>query len=307
MVKPDGELVRAARTGDMAAFALLTERHRAGLRATAIALLGYTDEAEDAVQDTLLTALRRLPELRDPHAAGPWLRQIVRNHCRMRLRRRVPVPVAEPEPLMPPADAPRPDEVLDQSYARDWVRHAVGRLSLPLREVTLLRYFTDYTSYRQIADLCGIPEDTVASRLRDARRVLARTLRETAGGSHHEADAEAHRRQAQQHLTAMQSDAYARVIDDWYRPDLAIVALGGLVGGRSALRTMMDYTFGAGVGIRLRDATASGDVLVWDTDYINPSSDPEHCPAGSAWLIRLREGRVARMGVAYATEVRPAS
>ncbi|MEU8819917.1 RNA polymerase sigma factor [Actinoplanes sp. NPDC048796] len=301
MLRSDAELVRAARTGDMAAFAVLTERHRAGLRATAIAVLGYTDEAEDAVQDTMLTAMRRLPELRDPEAAGPWLRQIVRNTCKMLLRRRQPVPVAEPEPLMPPAGDPRPDEVLGQSYARDWVRDAVGRLSLPLREVVLLRYFSDYTSYHQIAELCGIGEDTVASRLRDARRTLAHTLRETADDAHHAADHEAHRRQARDHLTAMQSGTYDRVLDDWYRPDLSVFALGGLVGDRSALRAMMDYTFGAGVGVRLRDATASGEVLVWDTDYINPHSDPEHCPPGSAWLIRLREGRVARMGVAYAT------
>ncbi|MEV4347694.1 RNA polymerase sigma factor [Actinoplanes sp. NPDC049596] len=307
MVGTDSELVEAARTGDMAAFAVLTERHRAGMRATAIALLGYTDEAEDAVQDAMLTALGQLPRLRDPEAAGAWLRQIVRNNCRMRLRRRGPLPVAEIEPLMPPAGEPRPDEALDRSYARDWVRNAVGRLSLPLREVVLLRYFSGFTAYRQISELCGVPEDTVASRLRDARRVLGRTLRETAGDAHHGPDSEAHRRQARQHLTAMQSDGYAGVIEDWYQPDLSIHALGGLVGDRSALHMMMDYTFGAGVGVRLRDATASGDVLVWETDYVNPASDPEHCPPGSAWLFRLREGRVARLGVAYATEVRPAS
>jgi RNA polymerase sigma-70 factor (ECF subfamily) len=288
----------------MSAFAALTERHRAGLRATAIALLGYTDEAEDAVQDTVLTAMQRLPELRDPEAAGPWLRQIVRNHCRMRLRQRRAVPVAEPEPLLPPASDPRPDEALERSYARDWVQHAVGRLSLPLREVTLLRYFSGFTSYRQIAEMCGISEETVGSRLRDGRRALARTLRETDGDSHHEAgaEAEARRRQARHHLRAMQSDGYDRVIEDWYRPDMSIVALGGLIGDRSALHPMMEYTFGAGVGVRLRDAAASGDVFVWDVEYLNPASDPGHCPPGSAWLFRMRQGRVARLGVAYATE-----
>jgi DNA-directed RNA polymerase specialized sigma24 family protein len=67
----------------------------------------------------MLTALRHLPGLREPEAAGPWLRQIARNLCRMRLRRRDPLPVADPEPLLPPTGEPRPDEALEQSYARD--------------------------------------------------------------------------------------------------------------------------------------------------------------------------------------------
>ncbi|WP_041840827.1 RNA polymerase sigma factor [Actinoplanes friuliensis] len=309
MLRSDEELVTSALTGEVSAFVVLTERHRAGMRATAIAVLGYTDEAEDAVQDAVLTALQRLSDLREPAAAGAWLRQIVRNNCLMRLRQRQPVPVAEPESLLPPADDPRPDEVIERSHARDWVRHAVGLLSPALREVTLLRYFTEFRSYRQIAQLCGIPEETVGSRLRDGRRALTRTLQESSGDAHPEADLEAdgHRRLARQHLAAMQGDEYERVIEDWYQPDLSVVALGGLAGDRSALRLMMDYTFSAGVGIRLRDATASGNVLVWETDFLNPASDPDHCPAGSAWLFRMSRGRVARLAVAYDTGVRSGS
>ena len=104
------ELARAAQSGDDAAFVLLIEEHMAGMRAVAIALLGYVDEADDVVQDAVLTALRRLPELRDPAAAGPWLRAVVRNNCRMLLRSRRAVPVAEPEPLLPADAAPGPDE-----------------------------------------------------------------------------------------------------------------------------------------------------------------------------------------------------
>jgi len=86
------ELARAAQSGDDAAFVLLIEEHMAGMRAVAIALLGYVDEADDVVQDAVLTALRRLPELRDPAAAGPWLRRVQpdrphRPHRRLRVRR----------------------------------------------------------------------------------------------------------------------------------------------------------------------------------------------------------------------------
>lgn len=290
----DEELARTARAGDVAAFAALTERHRPGMRATAIALLGYTDEAEDAVQDAVLTALRRLGDLRDPAAAGPWLKAIVRNTCRMMLRAHRPLPVAEPGLLLPP----RTDETDDTP---DWVRSALAELSAPIRDVTLLRYFSGFSSYREIAELCGIPAETVGSRLRDGRRILARRLRETAGAAHAESagPAGATRAQAADHFAAMHAGRYHRVVEEWYRPDAQVVVLGGLTGDRSTLTAMLDYTLGGGVRARLHDATASGDTLIWESDFLNPADDPGHCPPRMAMLFRIRGGRVARLGVTY--------
>jgi RNA polymerase sigma factor (sigma-70 family) len=299
----DGELASAAQRGDTAAFAVVTERHRGVLRATAISLLGYVDEVDDAVQDAVLIAFRRLPELRDPEAIGPWLKAIVRNVCLMQLRARTPLPVAEPELLLPPTGEPRPDEALERAGSRDWVWHAVTRLSAPIREVVLLRYFTRFSSYDQIAQLCDIPLDTVGSRLRDGRRALARTLRETAGDAYRAADAEAaaHRLQARQHLASIEAGGYDRVVKDWFRPDASVVVQGSIIGDRSMMLTMIDFTMGAGVLTRLHDAVGSNGVLVWEGDFINPRSDPEHCPPTFAWLLRMREGRVARLGLVYGT------
>ena len=63
--------------GDASCLGVLLDRHRAGMRAVAVALLGYGPAAEDAV----VTALRRLHDVRDPEAVGAWLRGIVRNAC----------------------------------------------------------------------------------------------------------------------------------------------------------------------------------------------------------------------------------
>ncbi|GAA0268366.1 RNA polymerase sigma factor [Cryptosporangium japonicum] len=299
----DGELARAAQRGDTAAFAVVTERHRAALRAIAISLLGYVDEVDDAVQDAVLTAFRRLPELRDPEAIGPWLKAIVRNVCRMQLRARTPLPVAEPELLLPPAGDPRPDEALERAGSRDWVWHAVARLSEPIREVVLLRYFSRFSSYDQIAQLCDIPLDTVGSRLRDGRRALARALRETAGDAYRATDTEAaaHRLRAREHLASIETDGYDHVVRDWFRPDASVVVQGSIVGDRSMMRTMIDFTLQAGVVTRLHDAVGSRGVLVWEGDFVNPPSDPEHCPPTFAWLLRMREGRVAQLGLVYGT------
>lgn len=300
----DSDLARAARGGDVAAFAVLAERHRASMRVTAIGVLGYTDEVDDAVQDAMISAFRQVTNLREPDAAGAWLRAITRNTCRMRLRARVPAPLADPEPWLPPVDGP--DELLDRAGTRDWVWHAIARLSDPIREVMLLRYFTGMSTYEQIAQLCGIRVDTVGSRLRDGRRILARALRDTAGDAFRAADAEAgaRRREAEQHFAMLHTGGYHRIIEDWFRPDSSVVFMGWLRGDRATARDMIDRTMGAGVTVALHDAVGSRDVLLWEGDFINPSSDPDHCPPGFAWLLRLRDGRVSRLGVAYQTTPR---
>lgn len=83
----DAALVRAAQTGDPTCLGLLLERHRARLHAVAIGMLGYGPDAEDAVHDTFVIALKRIGELREPAAALGWLLAVHANVCRARLRR----------------------------------------------------------------------------------------------------------------------------------------------------------------------------------------------------------------------------
>ncbi len=84
----DAELARAAQSGNAASLGILLERHRAPLYALALRFLGHGPDAQDAVQDAFLTALRTIDRLREPEAVGGWLRGIVRNVCLRRLRER---------------------------------------------------------------------------------------------------------------------------------------------------------------------------------------------------------------------------
>ncbi|MDQ0306249.1 DNA-directed RNA polymerase specialized sigma24 family protein [Kitasatospora herbaricolor] len=72
------DLVPGTRTGEVAALGALLERHRAGIRAVAVSLLGNAPDADDAVQDASLIALRRIGDLRQPDrqpdSVGGWLR-----------------------------------------------------------------------------------------------------------------------------------------------------------------------------------------------------------------------------------------
>jgi RNA polymerase sigma factor (sigma-70 family) len=179
----DADLVVAAQAGDARGLAVLLERYRAGMHAVALGVLGHGPDAEDALQDGVMVALRRLDELRNPAAAGPWLRAIVRNVCRMRLRAARPGLLAPLPPTLRSGEL-SPEEVLDRQALRDWVWHALGELTEPLRVAAMRRYFSGVSSYDQIAALCGVPVGTVRSRLNQARRKLADALLATADLAH---------------------------------------------------------------------------------------------------------------------------
>ncbi|MGW0217487.1 RNA polymerase sigma factor [Micromonospora chokoriensis] len=297
MTQGDAELVALARTGDAAALGALLARHEAEMRAVAVSILGYGPDAEDAVQDAMVVAMRRIGEVRDPSAAGAWLRAIVRNNSRMTVRGPRAVPVAEPEWFARPADTPTPEEALDRGAMRDWVWHAIGQLSEADRLVTLLRYFSDASSYEQIAAVCGIPVGTVRSRLSHARRALSDGLRTAASAAHADVTAlsESRWQEGRDMLATAMDGHFDRVVRDRWWPDAEMVIPGVLRVGRDLAVEGMNCDLAAGVRQRLRNVVSSGDVLLWETDLISPPDDPEHCPPSALWLQVLREGRVRQL------------
>lgn len=76
----DHSLVEAARDGDRAAFAKLYDLYSRMVHGILLARVPLAD-AEDLVQDVFLSALRQLPQLRDPAAFGGWLAMIARNRA----------------------------------------------------------------------------------------------------------------------------------------------------------------------------------------------------------------------------------
>lgn len=295
----DVELVRAAQAGDATCLGLLVARHQAGMKAVALGLLGYGPDAEDAVQDAMLAAVRRIGDLRDPAAVGPWLRAIVRNECRMRLRRPGAVPFGDVEALALPSSEPTPEELLEHRSLRDWVWHAVGELSEPVRMVALLRYFSDVSSYEQIAALCGVPIGTVRSRLSQARIKLAESLRDTDALPHDDAASftAARRQEAEEMMAQAQQGAFAGVVEEHWWPDAEFIGPSGerQADDRYFAVRAMEFDLSNGVRQRIADVVAGRDLTIWEADLISPPDDPTHCPPGVVWLHVLRGGRVKRL------------
>ncbi|WP_239154158.1 RNA polymerase sigma factor [Amycolatopsis sp. FDAARGOS 1241] len=298
----DAELTRAAQSGDGTALGVLLARHEAGMRAVALAILGYQPDADDAVQDAAVVAVRRISDIRDPEAVGAWLKMVVRNACRARLRSTRDIPVADGWDLTASALA-TPEQLLDDHALRDWVWQAIDLLSPSVRLVVLLRHFSlGVTSYEAIARACGIPVGTVRSRLSQGRAQLAEALRATAASAHADAGAltAASRLDALDTLASAERGDFAKVLADRWSDDVVLTASGVTGAGHDFLLRGMEGDLAAGVRQRPVHVLAGRDVVVWEMDLINPADDPAHCPPGVAWLMTRDQGRVTELRLHHA-------
>lgn len=299
----DADLARAAQAGDAGALGGLLIRHRPTLLATAYGLVGYGPDAEDAVQEASMIALRRIGTLRDPAAVGPWLRAVVRNACRAHLRAPAHVPLDDRRVALLRSAEPEPLERLGQLATRDWVWQAMAELSPPLRLVLMLRYFSGVTTYQDIAAACGVPVGTVRSRLAEARAKLTRALLATADSAHDDVrtvHAE-RRRQAQELLVATRRGEPESSLAASWLPTVAVSGPGGMrAEGYSGLARTLERDMSDGVGYHLTNVVASGDLAVWEVTMQSPPDDPFHCPPAAAWVLHLRSGWVQQARLFHA-------
>ncbi|MEU8379987.1 sigma-70 family RNA polymerase sigma factor [Streptosporangium sp. NPDC048865] len=293
---PDAELTLDAQSGDVAALGLLLARHQAGMRAVALSLLGHGADADDAVQDAALVALRRIGDVRDPAAVGPWLRMIVRNACRTRLRAAQDTRFLD-EAALPSTDA-TPEQALERHVLRDWVWHAIEELPPPVRMAVMLRHFSSgVTSYQEIAAACAVPVGTIRSRLSQGRARMAEALLATADSAHGDAAGliAASRREALETLEAAARGEFAEVLAERWSPKVALLGGPHPVVGREFLLRGMEGDLEAGVRQHLAHVVASRDIAIWEMDIANPAENPEHCPPAVTWLMSLDGGRVDRL------------
>ncbi len=133
-------------------------------------VLGNRFEAEDAVHDAAERAWRRWGSLKDQDRFEAWFGRILLNVCRDRLRRRRRVQTIETA-LVEAGESAVIGDPARVSDERDRVRRLLDQLSADERIAVILRFESDLT-VPAIADLLGVPEGTVKSRLHRALRKL---------------------------------------------------------------------------------------------------------------------------------------
>ena len=138
-------------------------------------LLRNRSDAEDVVQEAVLRAYRFFDRFRGGEARA-WLLQIVRNSCYSWLEKNRPSEMMtefDEESHCP--SAPTPETLAVQADERRTLTQALESLPPRSREVIVLRELED-CSYKEIAQITGIPIGTVMSTLSRARQRLHRSL-----------------------------------------------------------------------------------------------------------------------------------
>src|SRR6201984_1569862 len=166
--------------------------HSARFRRIALGHLSNVADAEDAVQDALLSALTHVQQFRGQAKMSTWLTTIVINSARMKLRQRL----ASVQLALDETDGqqdlledivsdtrPGPEEAYREREIAETLAHATSRLSPTLRTTFQLRDI-DGLSIRETADLLGVPTGTVKARLARARVRLREAMRNSIRRKH---------------------------------------------------------------------------------------------------------------------------
>jgi RNA polymerase sigma-70 factor, ECF subfamily len=178
-------LIRAGQRGDQQAVEALFRRYQRPLFQTALRVLGNTEDAEDALQDGMLSAYRNLKRFEGRSQFSTWLTRIVINAALMRRRSAKARPAvsldeAPREDELPAAerfadDGPNPEQVFESTEIREMISENLDELSPLLRTAFVLREVQGFST-GEAAKKLGVTENTLKARLWRARHQLAERL-----------------------------------------------------------------------------------------------------------------------------------
>ncbi len=173
----DGALATRSIAGDQAAFAEIVRRHKRFLYGLTVRLVGNPDDALDLVQETFVSAHGALRRYDRERPLRTWLARIAVNKARDWGRReRVRAVLRGILPLADAAQLAADPISLERQVADraelDALRSRIARMPAKLREVLVLRTIEELPQ-AQVAEMLGISEKAVETRLYRARRHLA--------------------------------------------------------------------------------------------------------------------------------------
>ena len=169
----DSELIKAFKEGDPGALDELIGRHKERLYAYLLRLSRDRDAADDLLQEVFIKVIKKLGSYGEREKFSAWLFTVahhaVMDHFRSGARRREESLDAAGEDSAPRADTlasrePGPDELLDMAERAAVLQAAFDRLSADQRELFLMRHYSGL-SFKEIADILGVPIGTVLARM----------------------------------------------------------------------------------------------------------------------------------------------
>lgn len=196
----DVELMRRFKRGDAKAFELLLRKHKKPVYNFCLRMLGDRTGAEDAMQEVFLRVLRSAQDWEKQAKFTTWLYTIARNHCVDLLRRAKYRQTASLDQTLGNEEggstlqdrvadeaALLPDRGAESVRLRAVLGAALAALPEEQREVFVMREYAGMP-FKEIAEVVGVPENTVKSRMRYALEHLRRSLEKAGVGGTWEKD-----------------------------------------------------------------------------------------------------------------------
>lgn len=174
---PDDVLVHKTVEGDVEAFNELVSRHHVRIYRLANSMLGNTEDAEDATQETFLQAYKSIKTFRFQSKFGTWLYQVALNTCNQHLRKSksrdklIEAYTEESAARGMTDEREIPERQVVKTEQQAQVRAAINHLPPKQREIVTL-YYLQQLKYKEIAEILNCPIGTVASRLNHAMQNL---------------------------------------------------------------------------------------------------------------------------------------
>lgn len=159
-------LVKKAQKGDAEAFVTLIESCKSSMYRVAKGFFCSEDDIADAISDAVLSAWEHITDLRRTEFFKTWLIRILINSCNQMMRERKKCDVVE---VLPET------RYLEQEFSDVEFREMISSFPEDCQMILLLYYGEQFTT-REIAEILGIRENTVRSKLRRTRSTLRNIL-----------------------------------------------------------------------------------------------------------------------------------
>jgi RNA polymerase sigma-70 factor (ECF subfamily) len=175
----EDQLIERGLNGDARALDALFARNTRALYQTALRVLGNPEDAEEALQEGLLSAYRNLPRFERRSQFSTWLTRIVINAALMRRRSKRARPAVSLDEFVSEGDfaddGPNPEQLYAGTELGDRMNKKLAEISPLLRKAFWLREI-EGLSAEEAAQVLGVSRNTLKARLWRARQELAARL-----------------------------------------------------------------------------------------------------------------------------------
>jgi RNA polymerase sigma factor (sigma-70 family) len=294
------QLIKAAQAGEQAAWNSLYRQYYPVLYAVALRICGNTPVAKDAVQEAFLIAYLKLAQLKEAATFGGWIKKILIHHC----YRALPRNRCYKLPLE--SDGWWEDEInqqLDRLATQSQLYTTLARLPEVLRSTLLLRYFSAFQTYGEIATILGVPVGTIRSRLNQAKLKLTEQWQYNA-----DADPKLFRECEEWNAFYLASfarlhqyDAEKNTFIQHLKKDVEIIFTSGNTNtGRWLIEreVVEDRQFGS--WFEPANVVSCGNLSVVEVTHHNSPEHPGRCPSGSVFVLTRQQGKVSKMNFHHA-------